>query len=144
MAATQYDVLVIDSLSHAWAGEGGVLEMHDNATRSDRGGNSYTAWRNVTPQHNALVDAVLNAPCHVVCTMRSKAAYELVDDGKGKKPVKIGLAPIQRDESTTNLPSFSTCQLMGTSLPLAKIGLIGWRGRNEVISDSHGSETASG
>ena len=35
MAATQYDVLVIDSLSHAWAGEGGVLEMHDNATRSE-------------------------------------------------------------------------------------------------------------
>ena len=27
-----YDVLIIDSLSHGWVGEGGVLDMHDRAT----------------------------------------------------------------------------------------------------------------
>ena len=141
MAATQYDVLVIDSLSHAWAGEGGVLEMHDNATRSDRGGNSYTAWRNVTPQHNALVDAVLNAPCHVVCTMRSKAAYELVDDGKGKKkPVKIGMAPIQRDGIDYEFTLVFDLSVDGNIATASKDRTNLWRGRNEVISDSHGRE----
>lgn len=93
-----YDVLIIDSLTHAWTGEGGVLEMHDKATSASRAGNSYTAWRDVTPQHNALVDAILGADLHVIVTMRTKTAYEMSDDGKGgKKPIKVGLAPVQRD-----------------------------------------------
>ena len=92
-----YDVLIIDSLSHAWEGEGGCLELHDRATAASRSGNSYTAWREVTPQHNALVEAMLQSPCHIIATMRSKTAYELSDDGNGKKkPIKVGLAPVQR------------------------------------------------
>jgi len=31
-----YDVLIIDSLSHAWVGEGGILDMHDRATQASR------------------------------------------------------------------------------------------------------------
>lgn len=93
-----YAVLIIDSLSHAWAGDGGILDMHDKATAASRTGNSFTAWREVTPQHNALVDAILGADLHVVATMRTKTAYEVVDDDRGKKlPRKIGLAPVQRD-----------------------------------------------
>ena len=93
-----YDVLIIDSLSHAWTGEGGVLEMHDRATSASRSGNSFAAWREVTPHHNALVDAIIGANLHIIVTMRTKTAYDMVDDGKGgKKPVKIGLSPVQRD-----------------------------------------------
>lgn len=93
-----YDVLIIDSLSHAWSGEGGVLDMHDKAAAANRSGNSFAAWREVTPQHNQLVDTILAADLHIVTTMRTKTAYDLVDDGRGKKkPVKIGLAPVQRD-----------------------------------------------
>ena len=93
-----YDTLIIDSLTHAWAGQGGALEMHDMVTASSRTGNSYTAWLKVTPHHNALVDAMLQSKMHIIATMRSKTAYDLIDDGNGKKrPVKIGLAPVQRD-----------------------------------------------
>jgi hypothetical protein len=93
-----YDVLIIDSLSHAWTGDGGVLDMHDKATAASRSGNSFAGWREVTPQHNALVDAIIGAGLHVIVTMRTKTAYDLVDDGHGKKkPIKIGLAPVQRD-----------------------------------------------
>ena len=93
-----YDVLIIDSLSHAWTGEGGVLEMHDRATSASRSGNSFAAWREVTPHHNALVDAIIGANLHIIVTMRTKTAYDMVDDGKGgKKPIKIGLSPVQRD-----------------------------------------------
>jgi hypothetical protein len=93
-----YDVLIIDSLSHAWTGEGGILDMHDRATSASRSGSSFAAWREVTPKHNALVDTILGAGLHVVVTMRTKTAYDMVDDGKGgKKPIKIGLSPIQRD-----------------------------------------------
>ncbi len=93
-----YSVLIIDSFSHAWAGEGGLLDMHDKAAAAQRSGNSFTAWREITPQHNALVEAVLGARLHVIATLRTKTAYDLVDDGNGKKkPVKIGLAPVQRE-----------------------------------------------
>lgn len=95
-AAAGYKVLIVDSLSHAWTGVGGVLDMHDKAAAASR--NSFTAWREVTPHHNALVDAILGADLHVIVTLRTKTAYEVVDDSKGKKaPVKIGLAPVQRD-----------------------------------------------
>ncbi len=96
--AAGYDVIVIDSLSHAWSGKGGALEMVDNAAARSQSRNSYTAWREVTPQHNAMVDAMLMSPAHIIVTMRTKTEYVLEEDDKGKKvPRKIGMAPIQRD-----------------------------------------------
>lgn len=93
-----YDVIIIDSLSHAWAGEGGLLDKHDAISKASRSGNSYAAWREITPLHNKLVDTILQSPCHIIASMRSKTAYEVVDDGSGKKaPKKIGMAPVQRD-----------------------------------------------
>lgn len=93
-----YSVLIIDSLSHAWSGEGGVLEMVDKAAAASRSGNSYTAWRNITPEQNRMVDTILQCKMDVIVCIRSKQAYEIMENEKGKKtPVKIGLAPIQRD-----------------------------------------------
>jgi hypothetical protein len=87
-----YDVVVIDSLSHAWEGKEGALEQVSKSGAK----NSYTAWKDVTPQHRAMIDAILQSPCHVICTMRSKTEYVLEDvDGK-KVPRKLALAPVQR------------------------------------------------
>ena len=95
--AAGYSVVIIDSLSHAWAGEGGILDIHDNATRAMRSGNGYMAWKDVTPQHEKIINAILGTPLHVISTIRTKTAYEVVEDERGKKaPKKIGLAPIQR------------------------------------------------
>lgn len=92
-----YDVLIIDSLSHAWCGEGGVLDMVDKAAKSSSSGNSYVAWRNVTPAHNALVDTILKSNMHIIVTMRSKMEYVICQEEKRSVPKKIGLAPIQRE-----------------------------------------------
>ena len=90
-----YEAIVIDSLSHAWSGDGGLLDMQGKL--ADRG-NSFAAWRNVTPWHNKLVEALITSPAHIIATMRAKAAYEVVEDDRGKKaPKKIGLAPVQRE-----------------------------------------------
>ena len=91
-----YAVLIIDSLSHAWTGQGGVLDMHEKAATAAKG-NNWAAWREVTPAHNALVDAMLGANLHVIATLRTKTAYDVTDDNGKKKPVKVGLAPVQRD-----------------------------------------------
>jgi hypothetical protein len=92
-----YDVIVVDSLSHAWMGKGGALEQVDLAAKRNRG-NSFAGWRDVTPQHNALVDAMLQCRTHLVVTMRTKTEYIIEENQNGKKqPRKIGLAPVQRE-----------------------------------------------
>ncbi|CAB4144772.1 AAA domain containing protein [uncultured Caudovirales phage] len=93
-----YDTIIIDSLSHAWNAEGGILDTQSKIEQSSNSKNGYFAWRNVTPLHNALVTAILQSKMHVICTMRTKTAYEMQTGTNGKlSPVKIGLAPIQRD-----------------------------------------------
>jgi ABC-type dipeptide/oligopeptide/nickel transport system ATPase component len=90
-----YAVLLIDSLSHAWEGEGGALEQVTKA--SDRSKNSFTAWKDVTPQHNRMIGAILKSPCHIIATMRSKTEYVLETNNQGKSvPRKVGMAPVQR------------------------------------------------
>jgi hypothetical protein len=92
-----YASVIVDSLSHAWAGEGGILDIHDTSTRGSRSGNGFQAWKDVTPQHERIVNAILGAKLHVIGTIRTKTAYEVVEDERGKKaPKRIGLAPIQR------------------------------------------------
>lgn len=88
----KFDCVVIDSLSHAWAGSGGALELKDK-----QGGNSFAAWRLITPLHNQLVESILRSPCHVFATMRSKTEYVLETDDRGRSiPKKVGMAPVQR------------------------------------------------
>lgn len=93
-----YAVLVIDSLSHAWEGKGGALEMRDKAADGQKTRNDFTAWRSVTPEHNRMVDAILQAPMHVITTMRSRMEYvQEVSAETGKTTIrKVGLSPIQR------------------------------------------------
>lgn len=92
-----YSVIVIDSLTHAWEGEGGALDMVDKAAARVQG-NSYVAWRDVTPLHRGMVDAMLQSPCHIIATMRSKMDYvQEKDERTGKTAIrKVGMAPIQR------------------------------------------------
>jgi len=94
-----YTTLIIDSLSHAWAGEGGLLEMVDKFTASSRSGNAFsTGWKHCTPEQNKLVGTILGVNLHIICCIRTKTAYELQTNEKGKlSPVKIGLAPVQRE-----------------------------------------------
>jgi AAA domain len=99
--AEGFDVLIIDSLSHAWMGKEGALEQVDKIGKrkgSGDGGGNFGAWREVTPMHNGLVDAILGARMHVICTLRVKMEYVMEEDSRGKKSVrKIGLQPQQRD-----------------------------------------------
>jgi hypothetical protein len=94
-----YGILIIDSLSHAWNGQGGLLEMVDAYRAADPRQNGFAAWKKAAPEHTRLVEALLQTPLHVIATLRSKVAYEVVADGKtGRtRPVKVGLAPIQRE-----------------------------------------------
>jgi len=92
-----YTVILIDSLSHAWESTGGILEKHADEVKRQRVENSFTAWRTITPQHNKLVEAMLQSGCHVIATMRTKTEWVMQENERGKMvPLKVGMAPIQR------------------------------------------------
>lgn len=92
-------VLIVDSLSHAWEGEGGVLEYKSEVAKK-QGKNDYTAWDEAGKMQNTLINSLLSLPCHVIVTLRTKTAYAMEVNDRGKNvPVKIGLAPIQRENT---------------------------------------------
>jgi hypothetical protein len=96
--AAGYDGLVIDSLSHAWSGKGGALEMVDNVAKRTNTGNNFAAWREVTPWHNKMIDKMIRSKLHLFVTMRSKMEYVMEKDAGGRTTVKkVGLQPIQRE-----------------------------------------------
>lgn len=91
-----YNVIIIDSFSHAWMGTGGILEIHDKETSNTK--DSFRAWGKVTPQHNKILDRILSSRCHIIATMRSKSEYSVDKNAQGKTQIqKIGMAPVQKD-----------------------------------------------
>lgn len=92
-------VVIIDSLSHAWKNEGGVLDIQSRIAEQ-RGKNSYTAWNEAGKVQNDLINTILAVDCHTIVTMRSKMDYVMQENAQGKMaPVKVGLAPVQREDT---------------------------------------------
>lgn len=91
-----YDIIIVDSLSHAWAGSGGALEKQNNVTK--RTGNSYTAWAEITPIQNKLIDTLIQSSAHIIVTMRTKMEHAIETDINGKTTIrKLGMGVIQRE-----------------------------------------------
>lgn len=138
-----YDIIIIDSLSHAWEGSGGILDKHDKASAADRSGNSFTAWRKITPQHNALVDAILQSPCHIIATMRTKTEYNMVEETsangrKTTKPQKVGLKPIQREGLDYEFTTVFDVSIEGHVATASKDRTELFDGNPDKISAKHG------
>jgi hypothetical protein len=88
-----YEVLVIDSLTHAWHE---LLDEVDKLAQGKYRGNTWSAWSEGTPKQRRLVDALLNFNGHIIATMRTKTEWTVQDAGNGKtRPVRVGLAPEQ-------------------------------------------------
>lgn len=92
------EVVVLDSLSHAWAGKGGLLEMVDRLGAQNRGDKFGAGWRVATPQHLDLIDRMTSLPAHFIATARSKQEYAMEQGANGRNTItKLGLAPVQRE-----------------------------------------------
>ena len=91
--ASEYDVLIIDSLTHAWDE---LLEEVNRIAKTKFGGNSWSAWSEGTPKQRAFIKVLLDFKGHLIVTMRSETSWEVTENDKGKKvPVRIGTAPKQ-------------------------------------------------
>jgi hypothetical protein len=91
-----YNVIIVDSLSHFWDGEGGTIDIADAAGQR-ASGNSFAGWKVATPALRHLVDVMLDLKAHLIVTMRSKMEYVLETNERGKQvPRKVGMAPVMR------------------------------------------------
>ena len=86
------EVIIIDSISHEWDGTGGILDIHGNMA-----GNSFSNWSKVTPRHNDFTSGIIQSPCHIICTIRTKQDYVLSDKNGKMVPEKVGLKGVTRD-----------------------------------------------
>jgi hypothetical protein len=94
-----FEVIIIDSLTHFWTGEGGILDAVDKIAATSTSGNSFAAWKKGTPLQKLFLDTQLSSPCHIIATVRSKVEWVIEENERGKKvPRKVGLAPEQRKD----------------------------------------------
>lgn len=95
------EVIVIDSITHEWDGDGGCLEIQAKA------GGRYQDWAKVTPRHIKFIQAILKSKCHVITTVRRKQDYEMTKEGNKVEVKKVGLKEVTREgfeyELTANL-----------------------------------------
>ena len=84
-----FKVLIIDSISHEW---NYCVDIHDKMP-----GNSWTNWAKVTPRHDAFMEKILQAPIHIIATVRGKDEYVLEEKNGKQTPKKVGLGFKQRD-----------------------------------------------
>lgn len=95
-AAGKFDVLCIDSASHAWQE---LLEEVEQLAKVRFRGNKWAAWQEGTPKQKRFIDAILSYPGHVLITFRAKTEW-LVEEEDGKKtPKRVGLSPEARPGS---------------------------------------------
>jgi hypothetical protein len=92
-AAAKIRVFVVDSWSHFYNGKGGLLQIVDAAGNAPGSGGSFGGWRTGTPIEQNMLEALLNYPGHVICTMRTKGDYSI----EGKKVTKLGVKAVQRE-----------------------------------------------
>jgi hypothetical protein len=88
-AGRTFSVIVVDSLSHFWHGEGGTLDI---------AGGRYTGWKEARPVQDALVQAFLRCDAHFIGCARSKMEY-VQELESGRHVVrKIGMGVKQDSE----------------------------------------------
>ena len=89
--AAGYPVVVVDSMSHVWAGDGGVLDWHEDELDRMAGGDwskresrKMAAWIKPKLAHKRMVQRLLQLRTHVILCFRAEPKVDMVKDEKGK------------------------------------------------------------
>ena len=88
-----YPVIVVDSFSHEHAGEGGLLDWHEEEFQRMGGRDSVkmTAWIKPKSAHKKMVQRLLQVRAHLILCFRAEEKVEIIDDPD--KPGKKKIVP---------------------------------------------------
>ena len=107
--AAGVEVLIIDSTSHEWEGEGGAHDIAEN-NKSKAGKKN---WALAKDKHKRFINTLLQSNMHIiVCTRAREKTREYKDEKDNKMKVEsLGIQPIQEKnfmfEMTASLMLFS-------------------------------------
>src|ERR1035437_1892839 len=85
------EVIIIDSVTHVWKGQGGLLEYQSSL------GGRYQDWAKATPLYQRWLNSILQSKCHIITTNRKKQGYNMITEGNKTKVEKAGLDDEIRD-----------------------------------------------
>ncbi len=83
-----YGCIVVDSMSHSWAGEGGCMDMQE-AELDRLAGNDYAkrervkllSWSKPKGEHKRMVYGLLQVKAHVILAFRAEPKVEIAKEG---------------------------------------------------------------
>ena len=89
-----YPVIVVDSMSHVWAGDGGVLDWQEEELDRMAGDDwkkreavKMAAWIKPKMSHKHMVQKMLQVKAHLILCFRAESKIEMVREG-GKTVIK--------------------------------------------------------
>jgi hypothetical protein len=89
-----YPVVIVDSASHEYAGEGGILDWHDEELDrlagddwKAREARTFAAWVLPKQAHKRFVNKLLQLHCHLILCFRAEEKIEIVKEN-GKTVVR--------------------------------------------------------
>lgn len=139
--ATGVKVLVIDSGSHEWEGEGGCSDIADQAILN---GKAMADWKRAKAEHKKFMSALLQSNMHIIVCLRAR---EKTSFANPKKPEKLGLhAVCEKDfmfEMTVSMMMYDSGKVQQfTKLPEELRPIFFESGRDDVhegyIGEAHG------
>lgn len=83
------EVLIIDSVSHEWAGQGGCYDIAKNISKR------IDDWLTAKNEHKRFMSAMLQSSMHVIACIREAPKTDFSDP---KNPRQLGLMPIQESQ----------------------------------------------
>lgn len=89
-----YPVIVVDSMSHSWAGDGGVLDMQEKELDRMAGDDwkkreavKMAAWIKPKGSHKRMVQKLLQVRAHLILCFRAEEKIEMVRGQDGKMQI---------------------------------------------------------
>lgn len=97
-----YKAIVVDSMSHEWAGEGGILDWQEEELARMAGDDwkkreacKMAAWIKPKIAHKQMVQRLLQVRSHLILCFRAEDKVKMEKDDKGKiQIVPAGIQPI--------------------------------------------------
>ena len=93
--AAKYSVIVVDSTSHEWAGEGGILDWQEHELQRMAGDDykkreacKMAAWIKPKMAHKQMVQRLLQVRAHLILCFRAEPKIEMVRGENGKMEIR--------------------------------------------------------